>query len=113
MPNHNEIRNDHLEINRDLFIRPVQLAGGWPIPYLKIKNLKEILKDAPRLVLQGNFKEKIRINDMLNGGLKIPHLHINKEIVLLDKPLLKDYLHAVADEIDNIKDFSELQNHIR
>jgi len=113
MLNYNEIRNDHLEINKDLVFKPIQINGGWPIPYLRIKNIKNLLKNAPRLVIQGKFKDKSSINDMLNGGLKVPHLHLGKEIVLLDTPILKNYLHAVADEIENIKDFSELTNHVR
>jgi len=111
MLNYNEIKNDYL--NRDLVLRPIQISGGWPIPYLRIKNLKELLKDAPQLVIKGKFKEELHLNEMLNGGLKIPHMHIDREIFLLDKPILKNYLHAVADEIESIKDFSDLNNYVR
>ncbi len=94
-----------------------KFPGGWPVPYfdfINIKNIEKILEKAPRLVVQGDFKEKvININEMINGGIKIPHLHIKEDIVFLEKPMLKKYLYHVADEIDNIKDFGEFHNYIK
>jgi hypothetical protein len=98
-------------------IRIKEFPGGWPVPYfdfINIKNIEKILEKAPRLVIEGDFKEKIvNINEMINGGIKIPHLHMKEDIVFLEKPMLKKYLYHVADELDNIKDFGEFHNYIK
>ena len=112
MPNNEKI-NTNLNISSDYLIKPINLAGGWPMPYLKLKNYKELFRDAPRIVINTNIKSKININNMLNGGLKIPHLHMEQEIVLLDKPLLKEYFSAVANEIDNIKEFNDIKDFVK
>ncbi len=89
-------------------------VGGWPLPHFRIplEELKAILADSDRIVLMSKNKEaKIDLNRLIAGGIRVPHLHVGDEIVILNKQALKDYLEAAAKEvekIDNILDIDEL-----
>ncbi len=95
-------------------------AGGWPVPFFKIpmERLKEIIKEAPRLKIM-EYKENKAINrekllsKILAGGIRMPHLHLEDEIVLLDKKTFQNYLKAAAEEVSKIKDITEIEEYIK
>ncbi len=111
------------ELSHDYLVKPYDykhdlklVNGGWPIPIVKIPNLEEILKDSVRIqaVRHGKVENVSKyINGMLNGGLKVPHIHYKDEIVLMDRKVLKEYLHTIADNIENIKSFDDMNVHVQ
>ncbi len=70
--------------------------GIWPVPQFKIPfdKLKEVVAHCDRIQLV-NAKSKttsnVSLRHLINGGMPVPHLHFDNEIVLLDKPSLKKY----------------------
>ncbi len=115
-PHFAELSHDYVVKPHD-YIHDLKLVnGGWPIPIFKIPNLEEILKDSVRIqaVKHGKVENVSKyINLMLNGGLKVPHIHHKDEIVLMDRKVLKEYLHAIADNIENIKSFEDMNVHVQ
>jgi len=112
-----ELNRDYLMMEPVFDIHKLKLVnGGWPIPIVKIPGIDKILKDSIRIqaVRHGKVESVSKyMNIMLNGGLKVPHIHHKDEIVLLDKKVLKEYFHAIADNIENIKSFEDINVHVK
>ena len=71
------------------FIYPRPFPGGWPILIQEIldrKKLASLVDGMPRLkVIEG-----------IKGGMRNPHLHLEDQIVLLDRGRFKDVVGHVA-----------------
>jgi hypothetical protein len=98
------------------------INGGWPIPDFRIpiKVLDEILKDCPRIAIEGagavakkSAETAIYLRKIIAGGIRMPHLHLKDEIILMDKPALQKYLQAAAEEVENIADITDIGDFIR
>ncbi|KIM03699.1 MAG: hypothetical protein KU29_11290 [Sulfurovum sp. FS06-10] len=93
--------------------------GGWPVPFFQIiplNRLLEITKESPRISIVQNQKSassQIFLKKILPGGIRMPHLHVKGEIILLDTVVLQNYFHAVAEEVANIEDITEFHNFVR
>jgi len=94
------------------------INGGWPIPNFRIPmdKLIAITKGSPRIAMSGvpkGISTNIYLKKILAGGIRMPHLHMQDEIVLFDKSVLQEYLHAAAEEVKNIEDITEIRDFIR
>ena len=83
-----------LEVDR--IPMPFPFPGGWPIPiYRAISNdrLAKLVKG------KASFPEKILGG--INGGIRGPHLHLDKQVVLIDKETFSKVVGNVAESIAN------------
>lgn len=96
------------------------INGGWPVPDFRIPfgKLQSILNECPRIAIEGVAGKKaaapaIFLRKIIAGGIRMPHLHFNDEIYLLEKLAFKQYLQAAADEVENIADITDIGDFIR
>jgi hypothetical protein len=77
------------EVENLEIVYPKPFPGGWPIlihDILDRKMLVSLIEDMPRLkVIEG-----------IDGGMRNPHLHLEGEIVLLDRARFKEVVGQVA-----------------
>jgi hypothetical protein len=65
-------------------------GNGYVAPrFIDTARVKEILNEA----------EVQRITGLINGGIRTPHFHIGKEIVLVDRDQFKTILGEVARDV--------------
>ncbi|WP_428739319.1 hypothetical protein [Sulfurimonas sp.] len=111
-----------VEVDPSLFrtIRPIDpriIRGVFPIPQfiLPIERLREIAKGQVRYVLKSApvKASKGKIIEGIEGGIRRAHLHLDDEIVLLDKKALQSYLKLAAKELDKIKDINQIETFIQ
>ncbi len=88
-----EIRS--ISINPKL--RRIHFPGIWPLPLkgLSSKLEEKLIKDRPRF----------KIDMDIAGGIRHAHLHLNDEIILLDKDVLSKHAEGIAREL--MEDFTE------
>ncbi len=69
--------------------------GGWPVPVERLVRIEKYLQEERRIKL---------IRD-LAGGIRISHIHLKDEIVLVDKKIFRDIMGDVARELaENLVD---------
>ena len=99
-------------------IDPRRFPGMWPIPvftHIPKEKLLKIVEGQKRLIVKGS-KTKIarkKIIEGIQGGIRRAHLHIDDEIVFLDKKALQSYLKVAAQELDKIKDINQIEKFIQ
>jgi len=95
------------------------IDGGWPVPFFRLspEALKAVIAEAPRITISSPavgerslaLQNEVLLKKLIAGGIRMPHLHIDNEIVLLDKPAFQNYLKSVAKEVANIKDITDME----
>ncbi len=73
------------------WVRPRPIPGGWPVAVeslLDRKSLEGLMKGQPRI--------KVKFVDGINGGIRNAHLHIDDQVVLLDRAQFKELVAGVA-----------------
>ena len=106
-----------LQLAKEYYKDRLELVnGGRPIPEFIInpEKLKKITANCTKIAITGKIdKTKVLLKDILPGGIPLAHLHLENEIVLLDKAALQSYLNAAAEEVANIEDVTNVKSYIR
>ncbi len=63
--------------------------GGWPVPVERLIKIEKYLQEQPR----------IRLIKDLAGGIRISHIHLKDEIVMVDRKIFRDIMGDVAREL--------------
>ena len=78
-------------------IRPHHLAGCFPLPIDRL--LRQELIDK---IIDGMPRMQVKFVKDIAGGIRLAHLHIGNEIVLLDQDRFRTFASTVAAELANI-----------
>lgn len=77
---------------------PDHLAGCFPMPIDLLMN-----KDQIKKLVDGMPKIKIRYLRDIRGGIRTAHLHLDNQVVLLDRERFKEMVKQVAVELAEMR----------
>ncbi|MDJ0839172.1 MAG: hypothetical protein QNK37_21830 [Acidobacteriota bacterium] len=88
------------------FLKP--FPGGWPLP------INHYLP-KPR---QEEFEHWLRQNIGINGGIREPHLHVDREIAFVDKDTFKRVVmeaatFRVGEMVEELEDFNQFGEYLK
>jgi hypothetical protein len=85
------------------WVRPHPIPGGWPVPIDAVLNRKAI-----EALTKGQPRIKVKFVDGINGGIRDAHLHLEDQIVLLDRAQFKELVAGVAAKLaEQMIDFDD------
>lgn len=98
------------------YMRLERPDGGWPVPYFRLpfEVMKGVIEGCDRIVIESRQRSSVvSLRKIISGGMRMPHLHVGEEIVLLNQSALQKYLHAAADEVAKIDDIMDIDEYIK
>ena len=79
----------HVEIPE--WIRPRPSPGGWPVYIESILNRK-----AVESITKGQQRIQVKFVEGIDGGIRNAHLHMEDQVILLDRAQFKELVASVA-----------------
>lgn len=94
------------------FLKLEPINGGRPIAQLKFLRpevMEKEFADSPMIqIIQGQRGTSlIKLPKLIAGGLRMPHLHLEDKIILLNKEGFKKYLSFMMQEVDKLDDMAQ------